>query len=147
MSENIWHELEEESSFKQKNQEIKEWNLNKTEFYPQNIQSWFDIKDNLFCTDADYFVNFLKSNSLKDITNNKNSKNKSAFEDFIKLHLQNPEYAGKYAVFVDGHFQKCGIDKIALVKEIYDEFGNIEMHIGKISSPKTTIVIDTSEFV
>ncbi len=147
MSENIWHELKEESSFKQKNPEIKKWNLNKTELYPQSIQSWFDIKDNFFCTYADYFVNFLKSNSLKDIANNKNSKNKRAFEDFIQTHLQNPEYVGKYVVFVDGHFQKHGIDKIALVKEMYDKFGNIEMYIAKISSPKTTIVIDTPEFV
>ena len=146
MIENIWDGLEEEPSFKQKNEDVKQWDLDKIEIYPQNIQSWFDIKDNLSCNYED-FANALKSISLKNITNNKNSKNKRAFEDFVKTHLQNPEYAGKYAVFIDGHFQKYGVDKITLVKEMYDKFGNIEMYIDKISSLKTTIVIDTPEFV
>ena len=146
MIETIWAGLEE-TSFKYKNENIKHWNLDKTEVYPQNIQSWFDFKENISCNYVEYFRKTLKDNSLKNITNNKNSKNKRVFEDFVKTHLDNPEYAGKYAAFVDGHFQKCSIDKIDLVKEMYDKFGNIEMYVGKIASPKTTIVIDTPEFV
>ncbi len=84
---------------------------------------------------------------MKKITNNRNSGNKKAFEDFVEMHLDNPEYADKYAVFVDGCFQKHGINQIDLVKEMYDKFGNIEMYVGKISSSKTTIIMDTPEFV
>lgn len=143
MSENIWDVLEE-GSFEYQN-EVNEWNLNETELHPQDIKSWFDIRETRTCVES--FRSVLEVDSLKNITNNKNSKNKRAFEDFVKTHLQNPEYADKYAVFIDGHFQKYGVDKIALVKEIYDEFGNTEIYIDKISSSKTTIVIDTPEFV
>ena len=140
MIEDIWQVLEEKTPFEQESTYIEQWDLDKTATCPHDASLWFDVKKDACVENLE---NLFTSFSLKDIANNKNSKNKNAFDAFVKTHLQNPEYVDKYAVFVDGHFQKCGVDMIALAKEIYEKFGNVEMHIGKISSQKTIFVMDT----
>ena len=148
IEENVWKGLEE-SSFKHKKRDIKEWNLNKIEFHPQDIQSWFDVKETVSCSyfTAKIFANVFKDITIsKDIANNENSKNKNAFDNFANVHLNDLEYKNKFVAFVNGTFQDVGDKKNALIKKMYDKFGNVDMYVHKITDQRKIILIDTPEF-
>ncbi len=147
MTENISGGLEN-SSFNH-HSEIKEWNLDKTELHLEDIQSWFDINENIFCSYKlnVFFVDVLKNIPMhKNITNTENIQNKSAFENFAKNNFNNSQFKDKFVAFVNGEFQDAGYKKNALIKKMYDKFGNVDMYVHKITGQKM-VLIDTPEFI
>ncbi len=150
MIENIWDELEEKTTFKQKNKDIKPWDLDKREFNLHDLHIWIeeDSRQNLNC-----FYDFAKErNELQNIstsnepTDNENIKNKNAFEDFVKTNLENPQFKNKFVAFVDGEFQNSGDKRNALIEKMYDKFGNVDMYVDKVTDQKKVVLIDTPEF-
>jgi len=71
--------------------------------------------------------------------------NETAFKQFKKDNLQNPQYAEKYVAFVNGSYEGVDESESKLVEKIYEDFGNVEMFVGKISSAEQEEVIDTPE--
>ena len=59
--------------------------------------------------------------------------NKNAFIDFIDTNFNNPDYRDKYIVFVHGDLYAIGDTEIELVQQVYKNFGNIVMYVGKVS--------------
>ena len=60
-------------------------------------------------------------------------KSKAAFEKFVKNEADNPKYYGKYIVFVDGNKYDVGDTEIELIKKVYQNIGNTDMYVGRIS--------------
>ncbi len=81
-----------------------------------------------------------------DPPNNENVENKNAFEDFLRAHLDDPAYKNKFIAFVNGKFQAVGDKRNALIDEMYDKFGNVDMYVDKVTDHKQVILIDTPEF-
>jgi len=76
---------------------------------------------------------------------NSQPDNEKAFEQFKKSNLHNPKYAGKYVAFVNGSYEGVGKKRVELVKQMYKQFGNVEMFIEQISSEETEILFDSPE--
>ena len=76
----------------------------------------------------------------------KNVKNKEAFDVFRKANLNNPEFRGKFVVFINGRFAGVGDEKIALAQQMYDKFGRVDMHVGQITDKKRIFCMDTFDF-
>ena len=73
------------------------------------------------------------------------TNNKDAFENFVKNNVHNPQFSGKYVVFVDGCLQGVSDTEIDLVKKIYKKFGNIEMYVGCVSQNMQIELIESPE--
>ncbi len=142
----------EETSFKRKNQYCKSWNLDaiSNEFNLQDIPIWVEFidKQNLDCSS-----NFFKERkALQNISisnksiGNENIENKNAFEDFVKTNLNNPKFKNKIVAFVHRKFQDVGDKRNALIEKMYDQFGNVNMYVDKVTDQKKVILIDTPEF-
>lgn len=146
MIENIWDGLEERS-FKSEN-DIKTWNLDDPEFYLEDIPLWLDIEKNVFCSYNPNLPSEILKNILmyKNMPNTENIENKDAFEDFARNNLNNPQFKNKFVAFVNGKFQDAGDKKNVLIKKMYDEFGNVDMYVHKITDQRKIVLIDTPEF-
>ena len=73
-------------------------------------------------------------------------ENENVFNDFLKNHLDDPKYKNKFVVFVNGKLQDTGNVRSALAKKMYDQFGNVNMYVGKITDRIETVRISTPEF-
>ena len=150
MNENIWDKSKEEMQFKQENRDVKLWNLDEREFNLHNLHIWIEAEyiQKLNCS---YSVsegrNKLRNISThQNLTSNENTKNKNAFDDFIKTNLDNPKFKNKFVAFVNGKFQDIGDKRNALIEKMYNEFGNVDMYVDKVTDQRKVILIDTPKF-
>ena len=146
MIENIWCELKEETSFEQKNKCIKLWNLEKKKINLHDLNSWTgDNKKSIcFCEFFKIFDNDFKNiRTYSHFKNDKNTVNKKAFEDFVKINLNSSEYKNRFVAFVNGKFQGVGDKRNTLIGKMYDKFGNVDMYVDKVTDEKEIVLIDT----
>ena len=76
----------------------------------------------------------------------KSVKNAKAFDDFRISNLDNPEFKGKYVVFINCKFAGVGDEEIALGLQMYDKFGYGDMHVGQITDKEEILCMDTLDF-
>ena len=70
-----------------------------------------------------------------------------AFKKFAAANKDDPEYAGRYVVFVHGILQAVGDSEIELVRRMYKQFGNVDMHVGRVSEYNRIVCINSPELV
>lgn len=116
----------------------------------------FDIKDvekvqQITCVDKNIYWKQIPIKSEKDVffafksDSSTHNSNQTEFDRFLIVNFDNPKYKDRYVVFVNGVFQ--GVDDVEnkLVKKIHEEFGNVEMYVGKITLESDIHIIDTPE--
>ena len=72
-------------------------------------------------------------------------RNRSAFNDFVRSNIDNPEFRDKYVVFVNENFEAVGDSEVELVRKMRAKYGNIDMYVGKVSYEKTIYLIESPE--
>ncbi len=149
MIENNLYEFKEKTRFEQKNIYIESYNLENKEINLHDLNSWTgDNKKSIcFCEFFKIFDNDLKTiRTYSHSKNDENTINKKAFEDFVKINLNNSEYKNHFVAFVNGKFQGVGDKRNALIGKMYDKFGNVDMYVDKVTDEKEIVIIDTPEF-
>lgn len=71
--------------------------------------------------------------------------NRIAFKQFLEENLHNLEYMDKYVAFVNGVLQDSSEVEVELVKKMYEKFGDVDMHIGKVSAEIQSGMIESPE--
>jgi hypothetical protein len=66
-------------------------------------------------------------------------KNKTAYINFVKKHVNDPKYKGRFVAFVDGKLQGVDDKERVLAKKVYDKCGYVDMYVGKVTTQKTII--------
>ncbi len=153
MIESEYYKFQADELLKDEPQIDIQQNIYKQPIRADQLQSWFgDVKDHCSYNDFKNITNFrdflklLKLPMPEYEINTENIENKKAFDDFVKIHLNDLEYKNKFVAFVNGEFQSIGDKRNALIEKMYDEFGNVPMYVDKITDQKQIILIDTPEF-
>jgi hypothetical protein len=68
------------------------------------------------------------------------AKNEASYDNFVKNHLNDPEYKDRFVAFVNGKLQGVDDKESTLAKKVYDKCGHVDMYIGKVSTQK--IILD-----
>ena len=76
----------------------------------------------------------------------KNVENKGVFDAFRKANLNNPEFRGKFVAFIDCKFAGVGEKRSALVRQMREKFGRVDMHVSKITDKEKVLYQDTFNF-
>lgn len=71
--------------------------------------------------------------------------NESSFKHFVQLNYDNPEYQNKFVAFVNGSFADVDESESKLVEKIYNNIGNVEMFVGKVTLEEQEDIVDTPE--
>lgn len=71
----------------------------------------------------------------------------AAFERFVAANMNSPEYAGRSVVFVHGILQAVGDSERELVMMMHKQFGNVPMHVGKVSAYRRIEMVESPELV
>lgn len=66
---------------------------------------------------------------------------KQIFKELKPQLMKQPKYVGKYVAIVKGKMEGVGENKNQLAKEMYQNFGNVEMFIGKVESESIAGII------
>jgi len=62
---------------------------------------------------------------------------KQIFTELKPQLMKQPKYIGKYVAIVKGKMEGVGENKNQLAKEMYQNFGNVEMFVGKVESKRS----------
>lgn len=96
--------------------------------------------NNNLCTKGENL--FLKSTNT--LLKNRNiNKDRMVFNNFVKEHIDDPNFKDKYIAIVNGKFEDVGDERIPLIKKIYAKFGKVDMYVGKVTNKKRIVMIDT----
>ena len=140
--------MDDESS-KRKDHDVIRWDLDKHDIRPHDLKIWLE-EELPFCNYGCHKESLEPQTDIFAVpggpSDNENVENKNAFERFLRSHLDNPEYKNKFAAFVNGKFQAIGDKRNALIDEMYDKFGNVDMYVDRVTDHKQVILIDTPEF-
>lgn len=78
---------------------------------------------------------------LIDLVPNRNiQNNKTAFNKFLIEKINDNDFAGKYAAFINGQLQGVDSSRSKLVEKMFEKFGNVEMHVGRLAIQNRKIV-------
>ena len=71
--------------------------------------------------------------------------NETEFKKFVSDNIYNPSFTNKFIVFVNGKFSGVDENRTKLIQKIYDEHGNIEIYVGKVTLNQEIKIIDSPE--
>ena len=86
-----------------------------------------------------------RQNRIKELSDIKVNKNRDAYDIFVNSNLHNPKYQDKYVVFVNEELYDVADNEVELVKRVHNNYGNIDMFVGKVSDKKTIGMIESPE--
>lgn len=107
-----------------------------------------DQRDMITCIDS-CDLSLANRTMLKDMSReirdkaDPNYANRKAFEAFVDRHKGDARFKHKYVAFVHGKYRGSDLSMTPLVHRMYDEFGNVEMYVDKISPDKHEHMIAT----